>query len=77
MTENRLPDYIDHIQQAAADACGFVEGMTKDDFSADRRTQRAVIMSLIVIGDAARMPTMQTATTMGWNHDSDFAETRK
>ena len=25
MSEHRLPDYLDHIQQAATDACGFVE----------------------------------------------------
>ena len=53
MNENRLPDYIDHIQQAAADACSFVEGLVKDDFLADKRTQQAVIMSLIIIGEAA------------------------
>ncbi|WP_286745654.1 DUF86 domain-containing protein [Aquabacterium sp. UBA2148] len=53
MRANRLPDYLGHIQQAAADACSFVEGMDKDDFLADRRTQQAVIMSLIVIGEAA------------------------
>lgn len=53
MSENRLPDYLDHIQRAATDACSFVEGMTKDDFLADRRTQQAVIMSLIIIGEAA------------------------
>ena len=53
MTENRLPDYIDHIQQAAADACSFVEGMGKDDFLTDKRTQQAVIMNFIIIGEAA------------------------
>lgn len=53
MIDNRLPDYIDHIQQAAADARSFVEGLTKDDFLADKRTQQAVIMSLIIIGEAA------------------------
>lgn len=46
MNENRLPDYLDHIQQAATDARSFVEGMAKDDFLADKRTQQAVIMSL-------------------------------
>ena len=51
MNENRLPDYLDHIQQAATDARSFVEGMAKDDFLADKRTQQAVIMSLIVIGE--------------------------
>ena len=53
MSENRLPDYLDHIQQAATDARSFVEGMAKDDFLADKRTQQAVIMSLIIIGEAA------------------------
>ncbi len=53
MNRNRLSDYIDHIQQAATDARCFVEGMTKDEFLADKRTQQAVIMSLIVIGEAA------------------------
>jgi len=50
---HRLPDYLDHIQQAAADARSFVEGLAKDDFLADKRTQQAVIMSLIIIGEAA------------------------
>jgi len=53
MSENRLPDYLDHIQQAAADSRSFVEGLGKDDFLADKRTQQAVIMSLIIIGEAA------------------------
>lgn len=53
MSENRLPDYIDHIQQAAVDACSFVEGLGKDDFLADKRTQQAVIMNFIIIGEAA------------------------
>ena len=53
MNENRLPDYLDHIQLAATDARSFIEGLSKDDFLADRRTQQAVIMSLIIIGEAA------------------------
>lgn len=53
MKENQLPDYIGHIQQAATDACSFVEGMFKDDFLTDKRTQQAIVMSLIIIGEAA------------------------
>lgn len=53
MNENRLPDYLDHIQQAAINARSFVEGLAKEDFLADKRTQQAVIMSLIIIGEAA------------------------
>lgn len=52
MRASRLTDYLDHIQQAATDACGFVAGMAKEDFIGDRRTQRAVIMSLVIIGEA-------------------------
>ena len=53
MTEDRLADYLDHMWQAATDARGFVDGLGKDDFLADKRTQQAVIMSLIIIGEAA------------------------
>jgi uncharacterized protein with HEPN domain len=53
MSESRLPDYLDHMQQAATDACAFVEGLGKTDFLEDKRTQQAVIMSLIIIGEAA------------------------
>lgn len=53
MRVNRLSDYLDHIQQAAMDACSFVEGLSKDDFLTDKRTQQAVIMSLVIIGEAA------------------------
>lgn len=53
MSENRLRDYLDHMEQAAVDVCSFVEGSGKDDFLADKRTQQAVILSLIIIGEAA------------------------
>lgn len=53
MSENRLSDYIDHMTQAAADACGFVKSLDKDRFLADKRTQQAVVMSLVIIGEAA------------------------
>ena len=53
MNENRLPDYLEHIQQAAIDARSFVDGLAKEDFLADKRTQQPVIMSLIIIGEAA------------------------
>ena len=53
MSEIRLIDYIDHLQQAATDACAFAGGMNKADFLIDKRTQQAVIMSLVIIGEAA------------------------
>lgn len=53
MNENRLGDYLEHIRQATSDALGFVEGLNKDEFAEDKRTQQAVIMSLVIIGEAA------------------------
>jgi uncharacterized protein with HEPN domain len=41
------------MRQAVRDARSFVEGMGTDEFFADKRTQQAVIMSLIIIGEAA------------------------
>lgn len=53
MNENRLSDYLEHMRQAATDACSFLDAMNKQDFLADKRTQQAVIMSLIILGEAA------------------------
>lgn len=47
-------DYLRDIQQAADDALGFVEGMDLSVFSADRRTNLAVVRALEIIGEAAR-----------------------
>ncbi len=52
-TSNRLPDYLNHMRQAIADAQTFTEGMAAADFMQDRRTQQAVVRSLIVLGEAA------------------------
>lgn len=40
MSDNRLCDYLEHMQPATADACSFVEGMSKTEFLADKRTSR-------------------------------------
>jgi len=53
MSENRLSDYLDHMLQAAQQACGYVEGIDKNDFFADKRTQQAVILNIVIIGEAA------------------------
>jgi uncharacterized protein with HEPN domain len=53
MSENRLPDYLDHMLEAAQQACSYVEGLVKGEFLVDKRTQQAVILNLIIIGEAA------------------------
>ena len=46
MNENRLPDYLDHMIDAACQVCGYLEGMSWEDFLDDKRTQQAVILIL-------------------------------
>lgn len=52
MNHNRLRDYPHHIRVGATEACSFVEGIDKADFLHDRRTQQAVIMNLVIVGEA-------------------------
>ncbi|MDR5770600.1 DUF86 domain-containing protein [Caballeronia sp. LZ002] len=49
----RLTDYIDHLLDASRTARGYVQKLSKADFVANRMVQQAVILNLIVIGEAA------------------------
>ncbi len=53
MNDSRLIDYLGHMLEAARLAYSYVEGLGKDDFLADTRTQQAVILNIVVIGEAA------------------------
>lgn len=52
MTQHRLVDYLGHVEQAAQRACHYSDGMTKQDFLDDTRTQQAVILNIVIIGEA-------------------------
>lgn len=52
-SNSRASDYLDHMAEAITLATSFTEDMAKPDFLADRKTQQAVILNLIVIGEAA------------------------
>lgn len=52
MSVNRLPDFLDPILDAAQQARDYVDGMDKAAFLADKRTQQAVILNLVIIGEA-------------------------
>jgi len=54
MSEERLiQDYLIDILESIKDITDFTDGMTVDQFSVDRKTVRAVIRCLEVIGEAA------------------------
>ncbi len=49
----RLSDYLAHMLEAAQLAQKHVGGVSKDDFVASRMMQQAVLMNLVIIGEAA------------------------
>jgi uncharacterized protein with HEPN domain len=53
MTDPRAFDTLDQMAESAQLALGYVEGMDLASFRADRRTQQAVVLNLLVIGEAA------------------------
>ena len=50
MSGQRLGDYLEHMLEAVVLACSYVEGMAKEDFLDDKRTQQAVVLNLIIVG---------------------------
>ena len=46
-------ELIAHMAEAAEQAVTYIEGLSKDDFLRDKRTQQAVILNLIILGEAA------------------------
>lgn len=53
MTIDRLPLWLEQMHEAASQALAYVDGMDKDGFVADKRTQQAVVLNLLVIGELA------------------------
>lgn len=51
--DSRLGDYLAHMLEAISLARTYTEGMNKQDFLDDKRTQQAVILNLLTLGEAA------------------------
>lgn len=53
MTAERLREYLDRMHAAAEQARAFMAGMSESGFLEDERTQMAVGMAFVLIGEAA------------------------
>jgi len=53
MTPPRAAEYLDQMIEAAQLAHSYVVDMNVEQFMADRRTQQAVVLNIVVIGEAA------------------------
>ncbi len=50
---SRHRDLLDHMLAAIRLAGAYVEGLSREEFLADTRTQQAVILNIVIIGEAA------------------------
>ena len=46
-------DYVEHMLEAIRLVQSYVEGMDQEAFFADKKTQQAVILNILVLGEAA------------------------
>jgi uncharacterized protein with HEPN domain len=53
MTGMRLADALDHMIMASRQIASYIDGLDRAGFLADKRTQDAVVLNLIVLGEAA------------------------
>lgn len=62
MKEEKLPVYIAQMLEAATTATAYVEGYDKSDFLNDKRTQQAVVLNILIMGEIA--------TKIAQNHEN-------
>ena len=77
----RIPDRILDIREALANAKNDIGALTKEQFMLDGKTQRAVIESVIVIGEAANNimrldPDIEQRNPETWQHFRDVYDMR-
>jgi len=51
-TKERISDYLNHMLEAIQLIKSYIEGLTEEDFFHDKRTQQAVILNLLTLGEA-------------------------
>lgn len=50
---DRLTLWIEQMSEAAGCACGYIDGLDFNAFEDDKRTQQAVVLNLLLIGELA------------------------
>ena len=51
--ERRQWEHVEHMREAIRLALSYIDGLAKEDFLDDKRTQQAVILNLLTLGEAA------------------------
>ena len=77
----RVPERLNDIREAIKNAKNDLGSLTKEEFLVDGKTQRAVIESIIVIGEAANnvmrlAPQIEKQQPEVWQHFKDVYDMR-
>lgn len=73
---SRHLDYLDHMIEAIELIRSFTDGLEKADFLADRKTQQAVVLNIIVIGEAATKIAAECPDVVARNADVPWQQMR-
>ena len=69
-------DYLQHIAEAAALILEYTRGMSKEAFLGDRKTQQAVLMNIMVIGEAAALLRNEHADFLAHHSEIEWEKMR-
>ena len=53
MSVNRLGEYLNQMIEATQQACAYIDGMTQSEFLTDKKTQQAIILNRVILGESA------------------------
>jgi len=76
MKELRTENYLEHIVDSSGDILSFTNGFSREAFKSDLRTQKAVVMSLIEIGEAATKIAASDPDFIAENGDLPWSQMR-
>ena len=74
--KGRCLDYLVHMLDAIGSARRYIEGFDKHDFLNDKKTQDAVILKLLVIGEAAAKIAAECPDFVGQHPELPWKEMR-
>ena len=72
----RHVDYLAHMLDAIRQARSYVEGLAKQEFLDDKKTQDAVILKLLVLGEAAAQIVTECSDFAGQHPEIPWKEMR-
>ena len=74
--QSRHLDYLAHMLEAIRQARSYIEGLAKQDFLNDKKTQDAVILKLLVLGEAAAQIATECPDFAGLHPEIPWKEMR-